>query len=299
MLTGANGIKCWGDNAEGQLGTGSTSSSSTPVNVSGMSNKVASVSAGGFFTCAISTSGGLKCWGRNSSGQTGTGSTASSILTPTAVSGLGSGVAAVSAGGEHACALTTAGGVKCWGRGIYGQLGNGANVSSNVPVGVVGLASGVVAVSAGSEHTCALTSSGAVKCWGYNAYGEVGDGTTVNATVPVDVVGLSSGVSAITAGGYHTCALSSGALACWGHDQYGQLGDGLSGFGTFSAVPVAVAGMPATASVWGGSYHTCAVTAAGAAMCWGANGQDRSGTAARPIDPVPSRSSDSDRAWRR
>jgi alpha-tubulin suppressor-like RCC1 family protein len=104
--------------------------------------------------------------------------------------GLSSGVVSVSAGGEHTCAVTSTGAVKCWGYNVYGQLGDGTLGSADVPVDIVGLSSGVVSVSAGAAHTCALTSTGAVECWGGNPDGELGDNTTTNRDVPVDVVGF-------------------------------------------------------------------------------------------------------------
>ncbi len=157
---------------------------------------------------------------------------------PVDVSGLGSGVRAIAAGG-HSCALTSAGGVKCWGSNFAGQLGNGTNTDSNVPVDVSGLGSGISAIAAGGNHSCALTSAGAVKCWGFNIFGQLGDGTSTDSNVPVDVSDLGSGISAIAAGGIHSCALTSaGGAKCWGNNSGGQLGDGSSQ--PFSTVPVDV-----------------------------------------------------------
>jgi alpha-tubulin suppressor-like RCC1 family protein len=128
--------------------------------------------------------------------------------------------------------------VKCWGRNGFGELGNGANANTNVPVDVSGLASGVDAIDAGGYHSCALTSAGGVKCWGSGGDGELGDGTYTDTNVPVDVSGLASGVDAIVAGAYHTCALmSAGGLKCWGANGDGQLGNGTN---TPSNVPVTV-----------------------------------------------------------
>ena len=123
----------------------------------------------------------------------------------------------ISTGELHTCALTSKNGLMCWGDNIYGQLGNGTTVDSHLPVNVTGLSSGVVAVSVGRYHTCALTSSGDVMCWGDNLGGQLGDGTTIQRNTPVNVVGLLSGIVAVSAGYYHTCALtSSRSLMCWG-----------------------------------------------------------------------------------
>src|SRR4029077_13419513 len=129
----------------------------------------------------------------NEFGQLGDGTTADKT-TPVAVSGLSSGVTAISAGGYHTCARTSAGAVKCWGQNVYGQLGDGTTAGKTTPVEVSGLSSGVTAISTRFAHTCALTSARALKCWGDNESGQLGDGTTTNKTMPVEVSGLSSGV---------------------------------------------------------------------------------------------------------
>jgi alpha-tubulin suppressor-like RCC1 family protein len=225
-LTSAAGVKCWGSNSAGQLGDGTTEDRSTPVDVSGLSSGVTAIAAGDSHSCALTSSGGLECWGDNSSGQLGDGTTADR-WTPVEVSGLSSGVTAIAAGGLHSCALTHAGRVKCWGSNSGGQLGDGTTKSRSTPVGVSGLRAGVMAIAAGLRHGCALTRAGGVKCWGLNDYGQLGDGTPRGRSKPVDVSGLSRGVTAIAAGGLHSCArTSAGGVKCWGRNVEGELGDG-------------------------------------------------------------------------
>src|SRR5207248_319737 len=141
-------------------------------------------------TCALTSAGAVKCWGANGVGQLGDGTT-TERQTPGTVSGLASGAAALAAGGT--CALARAGAVKCWGANYVGQLGDGTTTDRLIPVAVSGLASGAAALAAGGAHTCALTSAGAVKCWGWNENGQLGDGTTADRLIPVAVSGLASG----------------------------------------------------------------------------------------------------------
>lgn len=223
-LTDTGSVSCWGYNASGQLGDGSTANRLSPVPVSGLADATA-VSAGGTHTCAMTSTGGLKCWGRNVWGTLGNGTTVDST-TPVDVSGLTSDVVAVAGGSDHTCALTSGGGVKCWGYNGAGQLGNNTTTQNSVPVDVSGLASGVQAISAGLLHSCALLTDGTAKCWGWNFHGQLGDGTTVTRLTPVTVSGLADGV-AIGAGAVHTCALrEANGVACWGRNDFGQLGDG-------------------------------------------------------------------------
>lgn len=229
------------------------------------------LAAGGWHTCALLKDGCVKCWGDNSDGQLGDGTRyqRSTVVDVAALAG----VTAVAAGGLHTCALTSAGGVKCWGEGWDGQLGRGwcGAASSASPVDVVGLPDDVVAITAGFLHTCALTGSGRVKCWGQNLVGQLGDGTRVGACGPRDVAGLTGGVIAVAAGGYHTCAvMSAGGLKCWGENEWGQLGDGTT---TDRYTPTDVWGLDAPiAAIAAGFHSTCALTTAGAVKCWGYGG---------------------------
>ena len=249
------------------------------------------LSAGDSHTCALTADGAAECWGFNSIGQIGNGTTTDAHI-PTGVSGLTSGVVAVAAGGTHTCALTSAGAVLCWGSNGNGQLGASTAPSpySLVPVAVTGLSPGVVAIAAGFEHTCALTSGGAVLCWGSNGNGQLGASTATlpYSLVPVAVTGLTPGVVAIAVGFEHTCALTSGgAVLCWGANTYGQLGNNSS---TDSHVPFAVSGLTSgvtAISAGAEGYHTCALTSAGGAQCWGANFYGQLGSTSSLLVPVP------------
>jgi len=265
-VTPAGAAVCWGANWYGQLGDGTTTNRSTPAVVSGLSSGVASIYPAQNHTCALTTAGGVKCWGE--AGELGASYSADK-LTPVDVPGLTSGVKSLSAREYHTCAVTSAGGVKCWGDNYKGQLGVVTTQPySDNPVDVPGV-SGATAVAAGDYHSCALLSSGSVMCWGRNNEGEMGNGTTGGVTAPVAVAGLT-GVTALSAGGYHTCAAvvvnGTAGRACWGDNYYGELGDG-----TNTNRPSPVTTLDGSRIVSAGEEHTCAVTGAGAARCWGGN----------------------------
>jgi len=256
-LTASGGAECWGWNLYGAVGDGTNVGiRKTPVQVAGLSSGVAAVSAGGS-PCALTTAGGLKCWGPNDFGELGDG-TKTERRTPVDVIGLSSGVQAVSAGTSHACALTATGGVKCWGRNAYGELGDGTHQNRLMPVDVSGLTSGVKAVAAGEDYTCAVTVAGGAKCWGWNVIGQLGDGTEVSRKTPVDVQGLSSGVVAI-ATGPPTCALmDTGSVKCWGWRDH--------------KAPFTMPNLSGAQAVGAGSeYFACALVGGGGIKCWGNN----------------------------
>ena len=235
----------------------------------------ASITTGRNHTCALLSTGAAICWGSNLNGQLGDGTTANR-LTPTEVIGLSSDVTAISGGREHTCALLATGAVTCWGWNEYGQLGDGTTANRLTPTAVTGLDSDVTAITAGHNHTCALLATDAVHCWGYNGYGQLGDGTTANRLTPTAVTGLDSGVTAISASRFHTCALlATGALTCWGWNGYGQLGDGTT---ANRLTPTAVTGLSSdVTAITAETFHTCALLATGAVRCWGYNGYGQLG----------------------
>lgn len=267
-VLGNGAVKCWGRNDVGQLGNRSNVSRSYPVQVAGLTAGVIGISAGRTHTCAVTISGAAKCWGDNQSGQLGNGSNIDSNR-PVVVRGLNNGVASISAGSDHTCAVLIAGGVKCWGAGGYGRLGDGSNASSNVPLNVVDLGTQVKSIAAGGFHTCALLVDGVVKCWGWSVNGQLGNGSTFDVDGPVTVIDLDEAV-AISTGSLHTCALTTaGELKCWGSNGQKQLGRSRI---QQSASPLVVSGLGddiTTISSSGSS--SCAMSSAGIAKCWGWN----------------------------
>jgi alpha-tubulin suppressor-like RCC1 family protein len=284
-ITSGGALQCWGQNDYGQLGDGTTTHRLSPVTVSGLSSGVVAVGVGDFHTCAVTQGGALWCWGRNDSSQLGDG-TWTGRLTPVPVSGLRGGVVGVAGGWGHTCAVTSAGAALCWGENWSGQLGDGTTDYKATPVPVMGLGSGVVAVAGGGFRSCALTSGGAALCWGANAHGEVGDGTTTNRRTPVSVAGLDRGVVAIAAAVQHACAVTNfGTVLCWGWNEYGRLGDGTT---TMRLAPVPVTGLSDAVGVTVGSLsHSCALMSSGTVQCWGSNGGALAdGTTTERLTPV-------------
>lgn len=284
-LTAEGGVVCWGANWWGQLGDGSTGFRPVPVAVTGLSAGVEAIAAGDNHTCALMRGGRVTCWGLNTYGQLGNG-TATGSSVPVAVAGLPAGVTAIAANGWHTCARTSGGSVLCWGANYAGQTDAGWH-RSLVPVDVTGLVGGFTAAS-GRNHTCALTAAGGATCWGYNNVGQLGNGITDTAHktgfAPVAVVGLSRGVSAISAGDSHTCAITEGGLVCWGYNLHGELGNRTR---VNSNLPVEVSGpLAGTRAIAAGDSHTCALTSSGGVACWGGNYVGQLGNGARVNSPA-------------
>jgi alpha-tubulin suppressor-like RCC1 family protein len=317
IITPSGGLKCWGWNGNGQLGNGTMTGSNfvftPPVDVIGLSSGVVGVTAGEEHTCALMSTGAVKCWGA-CAGPCGAG-----VSTPMDIPGLGSGVVQVAAGEMHTCALLKTGDVECWGTGgefepspdftattpttvpglskataiasgdgyacalfgaaaqcwggnMLGELGAGSNLPSDspMPLPVSGLGSGVLALGTlGGSQTCAIVTGGALKCWGSNDHGQLGNSNAgAYSATPLAVTGLGSGVTAVAASGeWSACAVVSGGVQCWGDGSYGQLGNGTV---TPSNVPVGVTGLSSgIADVVTGDVHGCARTSKGAVQCWG------------------------------
>ncbi|HKP50147.1 MAG TPA: hypothetical protein VJU17_09055 [Gemmatimonadales bacterium] len=280
-LTSAGVAYCWGDNTYGQLGNSANvgvqfQENPTPLLVDG--NLTFTVlEAGVDHTCGLTAQGVMYCWGNNRLGQLGTATnnlTTTPNQTPTAVPG-GLTFIGIAGGTLHTCGIATGGSVYCWGENTKGQLGNSTdigqeNVPHPTPVLVQGLPA-LVSLDAGGYHNCGLTSAGAAWCWGDNFVGHLSGTTDPVSATPVAVSG-GLVFTSIDVGGGQSCGLTSaGTMYCWGGNLLGQLGTSTN-FGTNNPnySPIAVSGLT-FATIAANSAHTCGVTAAGQAWCWGFN----------------------------
>jgi alpha-tubulin suppressor-like RCC1 family protein len=306
----SGGLKCWGINTYGQLADWTKISRSVPVDSPWFGGGVADVAAGRGHTCVRTTAGWAKCWGNNEYGQMGFGKLTDIHLPAEDVVGLSAKILDVTADGGQTCALIAGGGAYCWGNNRYGQLGDGTTQKQYAPVAVAGLRAGVIRLEAGWNHTCAVVGGGELRCWGWNYFGQLGEGTTLNRNTPARVQYLTDGAKEIALGWGHSCVLTGlDMVKCWGLNESGQLGDGtwidskvpLTVLDlTFEASPTKTPNPTRTAtraptvaasfvfvSLSAGRYHTCGVTSSGGVMCWGDNAFGKLGDSTKTDRTVP------------
>ena len=275
LLIATGGVQCWGNNSYGQIGDGTFTNRLVPTNVTGLGAGVSALpqsSPEAYHQCAILPGNNLQCWGYNGSGNIPNGSILN-ITTPAAATQYTGTIQSIALSWIGSCILDSAQNLQCFGGNTYGQFGDGKSNSIGFPVDPAGFTSGVTKVSGYFSHSCAVMSNGQLKCWGYNEFGELGDGTTNNNTSAVTVPLASNAVS-VAVGYNHTCALlDTGAVQCWGKNNYGQVGDNTV-VNKSSPVTVIGGGVSAIAAGW---VHTCAMLSNGSAQCWGYNGDGEVG----------------------
>ena len=277
-LLGATGtVRCWGANADGQLGDTTLVAKKVPTTVTGLTAAIA-ITAGANHTCALLANGTAKCWGYNIWGQLGNGNIVEQHV-PVAVTVGGvplTGITDVAAGWLYTCSRIADGTGRCWGLNSQGQLGvAGSSLYIKSPTALknttTGNLTGIAAIAVGESHACTRQADGTGRCWGYNIYGQVGDNTTSNRNQPTTVAGLGGvTLTAVTANGDHSCARTAGGNAkCWGDNANGSIGDGTL---TDRLVPTTVTGAAGSvAAVGTGRYHSCSLASTSGALCWGDN----------------------------
>ncbi|HEY6560743.1 MAG TPA: hypothetical protein VI072_25875 [Polyangiaceae bacterium] len=291
--TPSNGVRCWGDGVFGPLGYGNSES----VGDDEFPGAAGAVSVGGSVvqldahyakTCAVLSSGALRCWGLNSWGELGYGHNAENIgddeLPSTAGDALvGGTVVRVAVGHNHVCAQLSAGNVRCWGYGAAIGHATSDFIGDDEPpssAGDVNVGGTVVQLVSGSSHVCALLNTGKVRCWGYNGLGQLGYGHTNDIgdnEFPSSAGDVNVGGNPVqlTAGSAHTCALlDTGNVRCWGANAYGQLGHGHTNIIGDGELPAAAGDVPVggrVVQIEAGGEHTCAVLDTGGVRCWGKN----------------------------
>jgi alpha-tubulin suppressor-like RCC1 family protein len=277
----------WGDNGYDQLGVGggNVAISAAPLQVAGLRD-VKAIAASGGHTLALKNDGSVWAWGWNAYGQLGIGSVANATA-PVQLPGL-HGVGAIAAGFFHSLALNFDGSAWSWGYNGHGQLGNGATADSILPSQVAGAhAAGlgtIKSLAAGGGHSLALKSDGTVWAWGWNGFGQLGNGSLADSSLPLQVSGVNAG-SAIAAGFFHSVALNrDGKLQAWGYNAYGQLGDGST---TDASIPTPVIQVASVASIAASNHHSLALKHDGTLWAWGWNDDGELGNAGRVSSLVP------------
>lgn len=307
-ITTAERLLCWGYGADGQLGVGGSAPEPFPTLVPG-DLRYRLVSGGRYHACGLTLAGIGQCWGNNVDGRLGNGKIGGSSNVPervVTIDGISPTFQSISAGRVHSCALDLSQHAWCWGYNGEGEVGPGspAGPGQATDTAVVVPTVPLKTVTTGGLHSCAVTTTGGALCWGYNATGQLGDGTTTTTVTPVTVSGALTfrtdpavvfpspdpdfplPPGPFLAAGYdHTCAITTGGpTVCWGLNQDGQLGDNTT---TDRTAPTAISGGQAFVAITAGVNHTCALTGTGSAFCWGDNTFGQLGDGATTDRPVP------------
>ena len=304
-LVSGGQVRCWGDNSEGQLGTGDFNDRNTPTAVrnpadNGPLTGVVQLSVGYQYSCGRLASRQVLCWGQNDDGELGTGNDPTDSDLPRFVknaSGTGRlvNVATIVGGsGDHTCAILTNRQARCWGLNGDGQLGNGNEDDHSLPVAVravsgPGNLTGILQMDLGVNHTCARVEGNRVRCWGDGESGQLGRNSVDDASRPVVVIGVGGGsaslnnVIQIALGDDHSCAIvASREARCWGENDEGQLGGSVAP-PTDHRTPVSVSAVNGGDPLQGvrqltaGVNHTCARVTGGEVRCWGADDEGQLG----------------------
>jgi len=258
-------LYCWGyNNNLGTVGNGNTGSDNERIQRVGGTETFTALSVGWVHSCALTTSGSVKCWGRNGTSQLGTGTAESHLTVPTAVSGEGT-YSQVAVGSLHTCAILTTGKLQCWG----GWIANGQGANAAVPTDV-GTETDYTFVSAGDGFTCAIRSGGALYCWGYGDSGKLGAAGAPLSNISPLLIDSGTSYQRVSLGQHHACGITSlGVLKCWGRGEHGRLGTGTS---SNQSTPVVIDSGVSYSNVSAGDRHTCATTTAAhgsVTRCWG------------------------------
>jgi alpha-tubulin suppressor-like RCC1 family protein len=286
------GLRCWGNGAGGELGYGNTATigDDEPAGAAGdvsIGGAVVEVAVAGEHACARLETGAIRCWGSGAGGRLGRGNTTriGDDELPSSAGDIPLGELAVElkARGSHTCARLATGGVRCWGNSANGQLGYGSVLDvgddeTPAAVGDVMIGATTVEIAVGADHTCARTTTGAVRCWGNGGDGRLGYGNTAKigddeTPAAAGDVPLGGAAVQLTAGANHTCArLVTGAVRCWGRGINGQLGYGNPNSIGDDETPDSVGDVPLggrAVEVVAGGHHTCALLETGGVRCWG------------------------------
>ncbi len=283
-------VKCWGQNAFGELGYGDqmphNMPPAQPINL-GTGRTAKAIATGFSHSCALLDDASIKCWGSNGSGQLGYGDFKNRLIPPQTSINLGAGRTAksISLGAYHSCATLDDNSIKCWGSNADGQLGYGDRSTRSAPAVnslsfPVGLS--VASVSAGHYHTCAILSDSSLRCWGRNSNGQLGYGDLTGRSAPAASAvefGTSARLLSVTGGLLHSCALfDDGSLQCWGDNEEGQLGYGDNQNRLApSQVPLSIGNGRVALSLSAGRLHSCALLDDRSLKCWGSNGYGQLG----------------------